>query len=98
MGVAIERERQTQPICHGYETRQKIGIAPVCQEDIEVLSHEQLVEALNHVDIVTFQQTLVPVYPHDERATPAMIRVGRRAVRRQLHDRERWETIVRVPG
>ena len=29
---------------------------------------------------------------------PAMIRVGRRTVRRQLHDRERWETIVRVPG
>ena len=27
-----------------------------------------------------------------------MIRVGRRTVRRQLHDRERWETIVRVPG
>ena len=98
MGIAIERERQAQPICHGHETRQKIGIAPVRQENVGVLSHEQLVEALNHVGIIAFQQTLLPIYPHHKRATSAMIRVGRRTVRGQLHDCERGETIVRVPG
>ena len=98
MGIAIERERHSQPIRHDHETRQKVGIAPVRQENVGVLSHEQLVESLNHIGIIAFQQTFLSVHPHHERATPAMIRVGRRTVRRQLHDRKRWETIVRVPG
>ena len=76
MGIAIERERQAQTICHGHEARQKIGVAPVRQEDIGVLPHKQLVEALNHIGIVAFQETLLPVYPHHEQATSTMIRVG----------------------
>ena len=54
MGIAIERERHSQPIRHDHETRQKVGIAPVRQENIGVLSHEQLVEALDHVGIIAF--------------------------------------------
>ena len=81
MVIAIERERHAQPIRHGHEARKKIGIAPIRQENIGVLSHEQLVEALNHVGIIAFQHTLLPVHPYHERAMSAMIRVGRRTVR-----------------
>src|SRR6266498_3835047 len=91
MGIAIERERYAQPIRHDHETWQKIGVAPVRQENVGVLSYEQLIEALDHVGLITFQHTLPPIHPHHERTASAMIRVGQWTLRRQLHDRERWK-------